>query len=89
MSDSADNVLLRADGTQHLRSEDGHHTAQRENADRLDQMATPGETQPDLAQVPDQTLSPEDREAWLRNNREQSEDWTDTEILLAMGMGIN
>src|SRR5690606_14876364 len=35
------------------------------------------------------TLSPEGRSTWLANHRMKPEDWTDEEILMAMGSGIN
>lgn len=34
------------------------------------------------------TLTPEDREAWLANHRMKAEEWTDHDILVAIGSGI-
>ncbi len=34
------------------------------------------------------TLTPEDREAWLANHRMKSEEWTDHDILVAIGSGF-
>ncbi|MDX2375200.1 hypothetical protein M4I32_00080 [Microbacterium sp. LRZ72] len=35
------------------------------------------------------TLAPEDRQEWLTNHSQPSEKWTDQDILMAMGSGVN
>lgn len=35
------------------------------------------------------TLSAKDRTAWLRSHRMESEDWTDEDILMAIGSGMS
>lgn len=35
------------------------------------------------------TLSREDREEWLKSHSQNSEEWTDQDILVAMGSGYN
>lgn len=54
----------------------------------LEMPSTESERALVVTSLVDGILSPEDREAWLRNHSQDSADWTDDEILVAIGSGM-